>query len=432
MAGYVVIGAQWGDEGKGKVVDVLAEKADIVVRYQGGHNAGHTVVIGKDRFILHLVPSGILRPETRCVIGNGVVVDPDALLSEIKNLTVQGIRVRDHLFISGRAHMIMPYHPVLEIQTEKRRGARKIGTTGKGIGPSYVDKAARIGLRMADLSEPETFRQQLEPSIDETNASLRNRRVARPFSVDRVFEQYMRYADALGPFITDTSLLINDALDAEALVLFEGAQGTHLDLDHGTYPFVTSSSSCAGGACTGTGVGPTRIASVIGIVKAYTTRVGSGPFPTEQDNRTGETLRRRGQEFGATTGRPRRCGWFDALVVRYAARINAIRNIAVTKLDILDRFRMVKICTAYRYLGQTLKEIPTGRMAMEYAEPVYEEMEGWMASTTGVASYQKLPAPARRYLKRIEELTRTRIVLISTGTRRDETIFPHGRGAAFD
>jgi adenylosuccinate synthase len=360
------------------------------------------------------------------------VIDPAALIAEIKDLRARSIRVKDNLFISERAHLIMPYHRLLEKVIEQDKGSRRIGTTGKGVGISYVDKAARIGLRVGDLLEPELFRDLLSACVDEANFLLRKRYRVKAFSLEKIYSDYMRYGAILSPYITDTSFMINRALDARKNVLFEGAQGTHLDVDHGTYPYVTSSNASAGGACTGSGVGPTRIDSVIGIVKAYTTRVGSGPFPTELDNPTGELLRKRGREYGATTGRPRRCGWIDMLVVRYAARINGIRTIAVTKLDILDRIKVIKICVGYRYLGKTLSEIPSQRMAMEYAEPIYEEQEGWMTPTTGITAFVKLPGPAKKYLRRIEKLTGTRITMISTGSRRDQTIFPHGRDSAFD
>jgi adenylosuccinate synthase len=422
MANVVITGTQWGDEGKGKVVDLLTEEADYIVRYQGGHNAGHTVVIGNELFILHLIPSGILRPEKFCMIGNGVVIDPKALLDEIEALRVRGIEVRDNLFISQKAHVIMPYHKAVEKETERSKGSLKIGTTGRGIGPAYADKMARVGIRMVDMLDPVVLREKLKINIQEMNDFLEKLYGVPGFSLDRVYMEYSKYAEELKPFVADTSLLLDQALKQGKHILFEGAQGTHLDVDLGTYPYVTSSNATAGGACTGTGVGPTRINKVVGIVKAYTTRVGSGPFPTELKGETAEWLRDKGKEFGATTGRPRRCGWLDALVVRYSARVNGLTGIVITKLDILDGLREVKICTGYRYQGKTLDEMPSELKVLEQCEPVYETLEGWKENTAGLTSFEALPSQAKRYVERIRQLAGVEIDMISTGYRRNETI----------
>ena len=422
MPALVVVGTQWGDEGKGKIVDLLSEQADGVVRYQGGHNAGHTVVLGPETFVLHLVPSGILHPGKLCVIGNGVVVDPAALLEETGHLEKRGISVRGRLHVSSNAHLIMPYHKAIEKESERLKGARRIGTTGRGIGPAYVDKMARIGIRVGDLLEPDLFREKLTTNLAEMNHLLEQLYKVDRFDLEKVYREYMGYADAIREYIADTTLIVNQWIDEGKRVLFEGAQGTHLDVDHGTYPYVTSSNATAGGACTGTGVGPTRITSVVGVVKAYTTRVGSGPFPSELKDDMGVQLQERGHEVGATTGRPRRCGWFDAVLVRHAVRVNGLTGVAVTKLDVLDACDEIKICTGYRYRGKTLNEMPSSLTAQEASEPIYETMEGWRSSTTGMKSYEQLPVRAKNYLSRIEELMGCRIFLISTGTRREEAI----------
>ncbi|MBI1864397.1 MAG: adenylosuccinate synthase, partial [Nitrospirae bacterium] len=349
----VVVGGQWGDEGKGKIVDILSAQADVVARYQGGHNAGHTVILDGDPFILHLIPSGILRPETRCVIGSGVVIDPVALLGEMDSLSARGIGINGRLVISARAHLILPYHRAIDKESERIKGVRKIGTTGRGIGPAYVDKMARVGLRVGDLANPAKFRQRLAANVQEMNVLLKEIYDSPETDSEGVAREYLGYGERLAPFIGDTSRILNDAIDSGRAVLFEGAQGTLLDVDHGTYPFVTSSSAAAGGACTGTGVGPTRISAVLGVVKAYTTRVGGGPFPTEISGEEGDAFRERGKEYGATTGRPRRCGWFDAVAARYAVRLNALSCLAVTKLDVLDACRTIKVCVGYRHEGRT-------------------------------------------------------------------------------
>src|SRR3972149_6787960 len=422
MSTVVITGAQWGDEGKGKIVDILTEDADYIVRYQGGHNAGHTVVIGDSKFVLHLIPSGILRPGKICVIGNGVVIDPQALLAEIDGLLEKGISVRGNLLISGRAHIIMPYHRAIEKESEKQKGSLKIGTTGRGIGPTYADKMARVGVRVADLLDKEVFREKLKTNIQEMNYFLDRLYRAKGFVVEDIYNEYTGYAERLSDFITDTAILLNRVLREGKNVLFEGAQGTHLDVDHGTYPYVTSSNATAGGACTGTGVGPTKIDKVLGVVKAYTTRVGSGTFPTELRDKTGEFLRDKGREYGATTGRPRRCGWFDALTTSYAAKVHGFTEMAVTKLDVLDDLDEIKICVGYRYHGKRYDEMPSELKVLEGCEPVYESMAGWKASTAGLSEYGALPQKAQRYLARIEELIGVEIGIISTGFRRDETI----------
>lgn len=422
MSTVVITGAQWGDEGKGKIVDILTEDADYIVRYQGGHNAGHTVVIGESKFVLHLIPSGILRPGKISVIGNGVVIDPQALLAEIEGLFEKGIAVRENLLISGRAHVIMPYHRAIEKESEKQRGSLKIGTTGRGIGPTYADKMARVGIRVADLLDKEVFREKLKINIQEMNYFLDRLYGAKGFILEDIYDEYTGYAERLRDYITDTAVLLNRVLREGKNILFEGAQGTHLDVDHGTYPYVTSSNATSGGACTGTGVGPTKIDNVVGVVKAYTTRVGSGPFPTELNDATGEFLRDMGREYGATTGRPRRCGWFDAVATRYAADVNGFTGMVLTKMDVLDELDEIRICTGYRYQGMLYTDMPSQLNVLEECEPVYETIQGWKASTAGLSDYEALPLNAKKYIDRIKELIGVDIVIISTGIRRDETI----------
>lgn len=422
MSTVVITGAQWGDEGKGKIVDILTEDADYIVRYQGGHNAGHTVVIGESKFVLHLIPSGILRPGKICVIGNGVVIDPQALLAEIDGLLEKGISVRDNLLISGRAHVIMPYHRAIEKESEKQKGSLKIGTTGRGIGPTYADKMARVGIRVADLLDKEVFMEKLKTNIQEMNYFLDRLYGAKGFILDDIYDEYTGYAERLRHYITDTAVLLNRVLREGRNILFEGAQGTHLDVDHGTYPYVTSSNATSGGACTGTGVGPTKIDNVVGVVKAYTTRVGSGPFPTELNDATGDFLRDKGREYGATTGRPRRCGWFDAVATRYAADVNGFTGMVLTKMDVLDELDEIRICTGYRYQGMLYTDMPSQLNVLEECEPVYETIQGWKASTAGLSDYEALPLNAKKYIDRIKELIGVDIVIISTGIRRDETI----------
>jgi len=422
MSVLAVVGAQWGDEGKGKIVDLLARDADMVVRYQGGSNAGHTVVKGSDTYVFHLVPSGILYRGTSCVIGNGVVIDPAALIVEMDELRAKGVRVEKSLYISKAAQVIMPYHKAIDKASETQKGGRLIGTTGRGIGPAYVDKMARIGIRMGDLLDPPYFRQKLEDNMAETNALLEAVYHAPGFQAEKIFQEYFSYAERLRDLIVDTGILVHKAVMKGETVLLEGAQGTHLDVDHGTYPFVTSSSATAGGACTGTGIGPTAIDAVLGIAKAYTTRVGSGPFPTELKDEVGSTLQAQGNEFGATTGRARRCGWYDAVMVRYAVRVNGLSSLAVTKLDVLDGHREIRICVGYKIAGRKVLEMPQDAKALASGEPIYESWSGWTGSTTGAKTYRALPKEARRYLARIEELAECPIDIVSTGSSRDETI----------
>ena len=433
MPGIVVVGAQWGDEGKGKVVDLLTEQADIVARYQGGNNAGHTVMFEDKTFILHLVPSGIFRPGKLAVLGNGVVVDPEALLAEIADLAKAGIDVGPKLKVSDACNVVMPYHKAFDKLRESLRGPGKIGTTGRGIGPTYEDKMGRRGVRFSDFSPrmERAFRERLAQILEEKNFLLRNhfRSEEQLFDVDEICERYRALYAQVEPYLCDTSALLNEALDAGKTVLFEGAQGSGLDVDHGTYPYVTSSSTVAGGACTGCGVGPTKIARVIGITKAYTTRVGEGPFPTElAGDPIGELLQKRGQEVGATTGRVRRCGWFDAVVLREAVRVNGMSGLAIMKLDVLDVLETLKIAVGYEDdAGNRYERIPhwmgtaAGRL-----KPIYEELPGWQTSTRGITRVDKLPAATRAYLDRIVELAGVPISVVSTGPRREETIVLQG------
>ncbi len=418
----VVVGTQWGDEGKGKIVDLLSEQADYVVRYQGGHNAGHTIVIGGDAIVLHLIPTGLLQDGKIGVIGNGVVINPKALLEEISLLTQENFSVAGRLFISESAHLIMPYHQAIDKASESMKGSQKIGTTGRGIGPAYADKMARSGIRVADLYDPEYFREKLEVNLVEINAILEKIYKSPPFGVEEIFEEYLGYAEQMKPYITDTSLFLNKAIDQNRHLLFEGAQGTHLDVDLGTYPFVTSSNSAAGGAATGTGVGPTRLDKVLGVTKAYTTRVGSGPFPSELKGALGEKLRKLGNEFGATTGRPRRCGWFDAVLVRYSVRVNHLTSLAITKLDVLDGMPEIQICVAYELDGEELSEMPSSLRKLERVTPILKRFEGWDESTNGITDYDKLPENAQIYLKAIESLVGCTADIVSTSSKRGETI----------
>jgi adenylosuccinate synthase len=422
MPVLVVVGAQWGDEGKGKIIDLLTERADVVARYQGGHNAGHTVVVGMEEFILHLIPSGVLHKGKQCIIGNGVVIDPAALIEEMDGLASRGIVFGENLLISRNAHLIMPYHKAIDVASEKLRGNKKIGTTGRGIGPAYADKISRRGIRMEDLLEPDMFREKLATNIGEANFILERFYNVPVVNQDQVFEEYMSYAQRLKKYITDTTLFINQAIAKKKKVLAEGAQGTHLDVDHGTYPFVTSSSPTAGGACTGLGIGPNTITEVMGIVKAYTTRVGSGPFPTEQENAMGELLRSRGREFGATTGRPRRCGWVDTLIIRHAVRVNGFTSVAITKLDVLDTLDELKICVGYEYKGKLYEEMPSDLSVLEKCTPRYITMPGWKQTTIGIRKYGDLPKKARAYIEKVCRLSGVKPAIISTGARRDETI----------
>jgi adenylosuccinate synthase len=423
MSNVAIIGAQWGDEGKGKIVDLFTHDADIIVRFQGGNNAGHTLVVNGHKTVLHLVPSGALHPNKLCVIGNGVVVDPEILIEEIDALKVQGhLQSDEQLRISEQAHVIMPYHKAIDLARERLRGKGKIGTTGRGIGPAYEDKVARIGIRFVDLLEEDTFREKLERNIEEKNFYLKAILQERALDFNEMHDSYSRYREKLTGYVTNTGLLLDQCIRAGKRVLFEGAQGTLLDVDHGTYPYVTSSSTITGGACSGSGVGPQHIQQVIGISKAYTTRVGSGPFPTELDGSDGETLRREGAEFGATTGRSRRCGWFDAVSVRHAVRMNGLTGIALTKLDVLTGFKKIPICTGYFFNGQTISEFPASSKVMAGAQPIYEEMDGWTERLDGVKKFADLPATAQRYVRRIEAVIGTEIILVSVGPGREQTI----------
>ncbi|MGI6685543.1 MAG: adenylosuccinate synthase [Bacillota bacterium] len=421
MSAVVLIGAQWGDEGKGKITDYLAEKADMVVRYQGGSNAGHTVVVGNEEYKLHLIPSGILYPNTLCVIGNSVVVDIVTMFKEIDELTERGISTAG-LRISERAHVIMPYHRKLDELQEEGKGANKIGTTKRGIGPAYVDKASRIGIRMVDLLDREVFEKKLEANLQEKNLIFTKVYGVEGFSKEEIIAQFEPYIERIRPYITDTSVVINESIDRGDNVLFEGAQGTLLDLDHGTYPFVTSSHPIAGGACIGAGIGPTKIGKVYGVVKAYTTRVGEGPFPTELTDAVGEKIRKEGFEFGTTTGRPRRCGWFDAVIVRYSVRMSGLTGIALTKLDVLDKLEEIKICHGYEYQGKILKEFPASLKTLGECKPIYEVMEGWKEDTTQAKTFEELPENAKKYVKRIEELAGVKVSIVAVGPKRDQTI----------
>ncbi|MCL6447240.1 MAG: adenylosuccinate synthase [Armatimonadetes bacterium] len=421
MSTVVLIGAQWGDEGKGKITDFLAEKADVVVRYQGGNNAGHTVVADGKEFKLHLIPSGILYPGKLCLIGNGVVIDPAVLIAELENLAAQKIST-ENLRISPRAHVIFPYHQRLDRCEEERKGARKIGTTCRGIGPAYMDKAARAGIRVADLIDPEEFPARLEDALQEKNRLLNQVYGAEGFAYAEILAAYGKYAEIIKPYVADVSIIVNEAIARGQNVLCEGAQGTLLDLDHGTYPYVTSSHPVAGAACLGAGFGPTKINRVVGVAKAYITRVGEGPFPTELKDALGDHIRTRGHEFGTTTGRPRRCGWFDGVVARYATRINGLDCLAVTKLDVLSGLEKVKVCTAYRYRGELITEFPATLKVLAECEPVYEEFPGWAEDISNIRRYEDLPANAKNYLARLAELARTPVALISVGPSREQTI----------
>ncbi len=422
MPNTIIVGAQWGDEGKGKVIDLLAEKADYIVRYQGGNNAGHTVVIKNQEFILHLIPSGILHPGKICLIGNGVVVDPAALLEEITMLKKRGIEVDKNLLISDQAHIIFPYHKLLDILKENKKGNTKIGTTGRGIGPCYVDKIARCGIRLADILNKKVLKEKLRANLKEKNDILRNVYGHQELNFAQIYNQYLNYARKIKKFACCGPLVLNKAIKKNKNILFEGAQGTLLDIDHGTYPYVTSSNATAGGACTGTGVSPDKIDKVIGVVKAYTTRVGEGPFPTEFGPDLMEQIRRKGNEFGATTRRPRRCGWFDAVITRHSCLINGINQIAVTKLDVLDDLPKIKICSAYRYKSKIYKYFPSDIEILKSCVPVYEEHPGWAEDTSGITRYQDLPLNARRYLNRLSHLLETKIILVSIGSQRHQTL----------
>ncbi len=407
----VIVGAQWGDEGKGKIIDILTKDSDIVVRFQGGNNAGHTVVIGEEEFILHLIPSGILHPDKLCIIGNGVVIDPKALIDEISHLRKRGIKIDGNLLISEACHIILPYHKFWET-----RLVSKIGTTGRGIGPCYEDKIARRGIRAIDLLNPRVFNEKLENNLKDRGL----------FKFKSLYNEYLRYGQALKKYLCNCSEVLNEAIRKKKSILFEGAQGTLLDIDHGTYPYVTSSNATAGGACTGTGVGPTKIDKVIGVVKAYTTRVGEGPFPTEFPKKLMERIRRRGKEFGATTGRPRRCGWFDAVIARHSVMVNGIDEICVTKLDVLDNMKKLSICTAYRFKNRIYKGFPADLEVISGCRPVYEEHQGWLEDTSGVEKYRALPENAKRYLAKLSKLLGVKISMVSVGSKREQAFVVKG------
>ncbi|UCF94482.1 MAG: adenylosuccinate synthase [Desulfobacterales bacterium] len=422
MANIVIVGTQWGDEGKGKIVDLLAEHVDLVVRFQGGNNAGHTMVVGGEQFICHLIPSGILQGKT-CVIGNGVVVDPQVLLEEIDALGHRGIAVTpDKLKICEKAHLIMPYHKQIDLARERKKGEGKIGTTGRGIGPAYEDKATRRGIRFVDMLDQEIFREKVTTLLDEKNFYLKNYLAAETLDPEEIINQYQAYAQRLAPHVTNISIFINQAIQSGHQVMFEGAQGTHLDIDHGTYPYVTSSNTLAGNACCGAGVGPKAITEVMGIVKAYTTRVGLGPFPSELFDATGDRIQQKGAEFGSTTGRKRRCGWLDTVILRNAVRLNGLTCLAITKLDVLTGLESLNICTGYAYRGQILQDFPASLKVLAECQPVYETLPGWSEDIAPIKKAGDLPPNVKSYLNRIEELTATPIYIISVSPERDATI----------
>ena len=424
----IVIGTQWGDEGKGKIVDLLTDRASAVVRFQGGHNAGHTLVIGEEKTVLHLIPSGVLRENVQCLIGNGVVLSPEALLKELAMLEENGVPARERLRISEACPLILPYHIALDNAREKARGKKAIGTTGRGIGPAYEDKVSRRGLRLGDLFHRERFAAKLGEVLDYHNFALQHYFKAEPVNFNQVLDQTLAMRDELEPLVADVTEMLYQHQQAGNNIMFEGAQGALLDIDHGTYPYVTSSNTTAGGAATGSGMGPRYFDYVLGITKAYTTRVGSGPFPTELYDgvelldEVGEHLAKQGHEFGSTTGRPRRCGWFDAVALRRSAQINSVSGLCITKLDVLDGIDNIRICVGYKYQGEVRQTPPVGAEAFESVEPVYEDMPGWKESTVGLKTYDELPANAKAYLKRIEEVTEIPIDIISTGPERTETI----------
>lgn len=420
MSSLVIVGAQWGDEGKGKITDYLASKSDVVVRYQGGNNAGHTVEVENEQYKLNLIPSGILHADKLCIIGNGVVLDPEAFLNEIKMLQNRGISTAN-LRISDRTHIIFPYHKKIDELSELRRGCNDIGTTQKGIGPAYMDKTERIGIRVCDLMKKDVFAEKLKTNLEIKNKYLKEILGFEGYSYEEMLEKYLDYAEQIKPYVADTSVLVYESIKANKKVLFEGAQGTLLDIDFGTYPYVTSSHPVSGGVSTGAGIGPSMINQAIGVVKAYTTRVGKGPFPTELHDSIGDSIREKGFEFGTVTGRPRRCGWFDSVIVRFAARINGLTGIALTKIDTLSDMPIVKICTGYKLNGEIIREFPASIEDLAGCEPVYEEFEGW-EDISNVTEYNKLPINAIRYIERIEELCGTKVAIISVGPRRDQTI----------
>lgn len=424
MPNVVIVGTQWGDEGKGKIVDVFTEFADVVVRFQGGNNAGHTLVVNGEKTILHLIPSGVLSPKVVCVIGNGVVLDPEVCLQEIEKIKAKGfLKEEGSLLISEAAHVIFPYHKRIDRLREDNKGSGKIGTTGRGIGPTYEDKMARMGIRMCELVDADLLRRRLESVLPEKNLYIEKILNGKPFGFDEIYEPYYRYGKELKKYVANTALFLREKIKKKKNILFEGAQGTSLDVDHGTYPYVTSSNTVSGNACSGSGVGPTDIDAVIGVSKAYTTRVGSGPFPTELQDAVGGHFQKEGAEFGSTTGRPRRCGWLDLVVLRHAARVNGLTGLVLTKLDILSGLEKIKICTAYRCGGKILKEFPGSIEVLEACEPIYETLQGWKEPLTGIKKIAKLPAAAQKYLKRIQRGAGLPIIMISLGASREAHIF---------
>ncbi|WEG12809.1 adenylosuccinate synthase [Pullulanibacillus sp. KACC 23026] len=420
MSSVVVVGAQWGDEGKGKITDYLSGNSEVVARYQGGDNAGHTIVFGGKKYKLHLIPSGIFYSDKICVIGNGMVVNPKSLVEELNYLHENGVST-DNLRISNRAHVILPYHLKLDAIEEERKGANKIGTTKKGIGPAYMDKAARVGIRMADLLEPDTFKEKLTQNLSEKNRLFEKVYEVEGFNLEDFYDEYLEYGRIIAPYVSDTSVVLNEALDLGKRVLFEGAQGVMLDIDQGTYPFVTSSNPVAGGVTIGSGVGPTKIGHVIGVTKAYTTRVGDGPFPTELHDEIGDQIREVGHEYGTTTGRPRRVGWYDSVVVRHAKRVSGMTDLSLNCLDVLTGLDTVKICVAYKYNGEVIEHYPASLKILAECEPVYEELPGWKEDITGVRSLDQLPENARHYLERVSQLTGVPISIFSVGPGREQT-----------
>ena len=423
MSNIVIVGTQWGDEGKGKVVDLLASGADLVVRFQGGNNAGHTLVVNGEETICHLIPSGILHKGKKCLIGNGVVVDPAVLLEEIQTLMERGISVSpDNLALSEKAHLIMPYHKAIDLAREAAKNKDKIGTTGRGIGPCYEDKVGRTGIRAIDLLEPQILEEKIRTNLREKNFYLTKFLDAKPLDFKPVFESYLSMGETLRPYISDVSIEIDKAVKSGKNILFEGAQGTHLDIDHGTYPFVTSSNPLSGAVCAGAGVGPDKLHHIVGIVKAYTTRVGAGPFVTELLDDTGDYIQEKGAEFGATTGRRRRCGWLDLVMLRDSVRLNGLTSLSVTKLDVLTGLKRLKVCVGYEFDGETLYSIPASLRKLARCTPIYEEMPGWQEDISSARSLDQLPDTARRYLKRIEDVTETPFSIISVGAARDQTI----------
>ena len=423
MSVTVILGTQWGDEGKGKIVDLLSDSYDIVARYQGGANAGHTVVINGKKFILHLIPSGILHPNTICVIGNGTVIDPDALINEINTLEQEGIEVKNRLLISHKAHLIMPYHKLIDTLSESSRSQKAIGTTGRGIGPAYIDKFTRVGIRIVDLLNKEDFAAKLRFNLSEKNNILKTLYHSDELNIDEIIDKYLEFDKIIDPYIKDTTTYLNQAITEGKSILAEGAQGAMLDVDHGTYPFVTSSNPTVGGACTGLGIPPTAINRIIGVVKAYSTRVGNGPFPTEQCNTSGDMLRKYGDEFGSTTGRPRRCGWIDLFALKYSAMINGFEEIALTKIDVLTNFDTIKICTGYKYQGKEMKSYPADNQTLDNVECQYIELPSWKSIPKNITNYEELPQEMKQYIEFIEQYLGRRVCLISTGPGRDEIIY---------